>query len=135
MRAASSRIWSPIPNSDQPSATDDVDHSISGPPAQVNQPVGNPSGSFSKESVTAHEPATPSGNWPNGHSRHMSNQVDGYTKLVTDRVNNGCSIHLVTFLFHQLPGSRVAVLDRMKDEVQRVYSTLLTRVVRRPKTA
>jgi hypothetical protein len=61
--------------------------------------------------------------------------VDGYTRLVTDRVQGGCSLHLVTFLFHQLPGPRSAVLDRMKDEVQRVYSTLLTRVVRRPRTA
>jgi hypothetical protein len=61
--------------------------------------------------------------------------VDGYTKLITDRVRDGCSIHLVTFLFRQLPGQRGVVLTRMMDEVQRVYSTLLTRVVRRPRTA
>ena len=38
-------------------------------------------------------------------------------------------------MFAQIAGPRPVVIDRMKDEVQRVYSTLLTRVHRRPKTA
>jgi hypothetical protein len=61
--------------------------------------------------------------------------VDGYTQLVTDRVRAGWSWHLVTFLFSQLPGPRSAVIGGMKDEVHRVYSTLLTRVHRKPRTA
>jgi hypothetical protein len=40
--------------------------------------------------------------------------------LVTDRIYNDWSCHLVTILFFQLPGPRSAVTDRMKDEVQRV---------------
>jgi hypothetical protein len=55
--------------------------------------------------------------------------------MVTDRVRAGWSCHLVTILFSQLPGARPAVIDRMKDEVHRVYSTLLTRVHRKPRTA
>jgi hypothetical protein len=54
--------------------------------------------------------------------------------LVTDRIHDGWSCHLVTILFSQLPGPRGAVIDRMKDEVERVYSTLLTRVHRKPRT-
>jgi hypothetical protein len=61
--------------------------------------------------------------------------LDGYTQLVTDRVRAGWSCHLVTILFSQLPGPRTAVINRMKDEVHRIYSTLLTRVHRKPRTA
>jgi hypothetical protein len=51
------------------------------------------------------------------------------------RVRSGWSCNLVIFLFSQLLGPRSAVISRMKDEVQRVYSTLLTRVHRKPRTA
>jgi hypothetical protein len=61
--------------------------------------------------------------------------IDGFAKLVTDRVHEGWSCDLVTFLFHELPGPRGAVIGRMRDEVERVYSTLVTRVHRKPKTA
>jgi hypothetical protein len=61
--------------------------------------------------------------------------VDGYTQLVTDRVRAGWSCNLVTFLFSQPPGPRSAVISRMRDEVHRIYSTLLTRVHRKPRTA
>jgi len=61
--------------------------------------------------------------------------LDGYTQLVTDRVRAGWSCSLVTFLFSQLPGTRTTVISRVKDEVHRVYSTLLTRVHRKPRTA
>ena len=69
---------------------------------------------------------------------HMPKQYlvpDGYTQLVTDRVRSGWSCNLVTFLFSQLPGPRPAVVNRMKDEVHRVYATLLTRVHRKPRAA
>jgi hypothetical protein len=61
--------------------------------------------------------------------------MDGFAKLVADRVHEGWSCDLVTFLFNELPGPRDAVIGRMRDEVQRIYSTLVTRVHRKPKTA
>jgi hypothetical protein len=61
--------------------------------------------------------------------------LNGYTQLVTDRVKQGWSCYLVTVLFSQFPGSRSVVIGRMKHEVQRVYSTLITRVHRKPRTA
>jgi hypothetical protein len=60
--------------------------------------------------------------------------VQGYTELVTDRIKDGWSSYLLTFLFQHLPGSRPAVIDRMKDEIQRVYLTFVTRVHRKPRT-
>jgi hypothetical protein len=61
--------------------------------------------------------------------------VQGYTELVTERIKHGWSCNLVTFLFTQISGPRSVVIDRMRDEVQRVYSTFLTRVHRKPRTA
>jgi hypothetical protein len=73
--------------------------------------------------------------WSPIGSQAKANLVDGYTHLVTDRVRAGWSCNLVTFLFSQLPGPRTAVISRMKDEVHRIYSTLLTRVHRKPRMA
>jgi hypothetical protein len=61
--------------------------------------------------------------------------VDGYTQLVIDRVDRGWSCHLMTFPFCQLPGPRGAVIQAMKDELHRVYSTFVTRTNRKPRTA
>jgi hypothetical protein len=61
--------------------------------------------------------------------------VAGFTQMVTDRVNDGWSCHLMTFPFAQLPGARGAVIQAMKDEIQRVYSTFVTRTNRKPRTA
>ena len=64
-----------------------------------------------------------------------SQLVQGYTEMVTDRVNDGWSCYLLTFMFSQLPGLRYAVIAQMKDEIHRVYSIFLTRVHRKPRTA
>ena len=74
------------------------------------------------------------------HSRSDADATDrqivqGYTQMVTDRIDKGWTCHLVTFLFSQLPGTRSAVISQMKNEIQRVYSTFLTRVHRKPRTA
>jgi hypothetical protein len=76
-----------------------------------------------------------SGYWSSLGSQAKVDLVDGYTQMVTDRVRSGWSCNLVTFLFSQLPGPRPAVVNRMKNEVQRVYATLLTRVHRKPRAA
>jgi hypothetical protein len=72
----------------------------------------------------------PYSNWSNQIHRNL---VSGFTKMVTDRIQNGWSCHLLTILFSQLPGRRDLVLNQMKDEVQRIYSTFVTRVHRNPR--
>ena len=60
--------------------------------------------------------------------------VVGYTQLVSDRMKDGWSCHFITFPFVQLPGPRGAVIQAMKGELQRVYSTFVTRTHRKPRT-
>jgi hypothetical protein len=48
--------------------------------------------------------------------------VDGYTGLVTDRIQDEWTCHLMTILFSQLPGPRS---HRMKDEVLRMVRPLI----------
>ncbi len=81
------------------------------------------------------------GKWSTTSNTDQTNQhtfqptLNGYTQLITDRIKQGWSCYLVTILFQQLAGSRPTIISRMKQEIQRVYSTLITRVHRRPRTA
>jgi hypothetical protein len=61
-------------------------------------------------------------------------QVGGFGRLVIDRMKDGWSCHFITFPFVQLPGPRGAVIQAMKGELQRVYSTFVTRTHRKPRT-
>jgi hypothetical protein len=56
--------------------------------------------------------------------------IAAYADLVTSRLDDGCSGSMTTFLFEQLPASGRSVL--MLDEIERVYATFVTRVVRAP---
>ena len=115
-----------------PVASDRQSHNpINAQLADGNQPIINPWETSSTNRRTSILPGYLS---PIG-SHAKADLVDGYTQLVTDRVRSGWSCNLVTFLFSQLPGPRTTVISRMKDEVHRVYSTLLTRVHRKPRTA
>jgi hypothetical protein len=58
----------------------------------------------------------------------------GYIQLVEDRVRQGYQPSLITFMFRQLPGSPQAIIRQMRDEVERVFATFLTRVVRDPRS-
>ena len=81
------------------------------------------------------------GRWSTTSKTDQTNQhqiqltLNGYTQLVTDRIKQGWSCYLVTILFQQLPGSQPTIISRMKKEIQQVYSTLITRVHRKPRTA
>lgn len=61
--------------------------------------------------------------------------ADGYGQLVVSRLDDGWSAYLMTVTFEHFRGPRHVVLDRMRDEVQRIYSTLVTFVHRRPRAA
>lgn len=56
----------------------------------------------------------------------------GYELWGERYVAEGWSPYLLTFMFKQLGGSPVAVARQMEREVERVYATLLPRIVRRP---
>jgi hypothetical protein len=114
-----------------PIANDHQPHNpINDQPADGNQPIIN----LHETSSTNRRTSIQSDYWSPFGSQAKADLVDGYTQLVTDRVRAGWSCHLVTFLFSQLPGTRSTIISRMKDEVHRVYATLLTRVHRKPRT-
>jgi hypothetical protein len=56
-----------------------------------------------------------------------------WSREVEDKVTkDGWNAYLVTFMFHHLSGLPVARLKVMQDSVCRFYSTLVTRIVRKP---
>lgn len=55
--------------------------------------------------------------------------------MVTDRVQDGWQCHLATFMYRQMTGASGTVIKKMHDEVERVYSTFITRVCRKPTSA
>jgi hypothetical protein len=129
MSVESEGIWFPIADNHQ------IHNSINDQPADIIQAIINPHETSSGKSVGNREPSIHPGYQSPIGSRAKAALLVGYTQLVTDRVRAGWSCHLVTILFSQLPGPRSAVISRMKDEVHRVYSKLLTRVHRKPRTA
>jgi len=40
--------------------------------------------------------------------------------------------YLLTFMFNRLPGNTSAIVSQMQNEVERVYSALLTWIVKKP---
>ncbi len=132
MSVASHGIWFPI-------ATNHQSHNYHQPtddqPAGNMQAIINPHEASSGKPIATHRQSADPGYWSPIGNRVKADIVDGYTQMVTARVRAGWSCHLVTFLFSQLPGTRSAVIGHMRDEVQRVYSTLLTRVHRKPRKA
>lgn len=65
----------------------------------------------------------------------MSMQAEinlAYASWAERLVAEGWHPYLLTFMFKPLPGSSAAVAYQMEREVERVYATLLTRIVRKP---
>src|SRR5271156_523491 len=61
--------------------------------------------------------------------------IAGYSELVQRQIDHeGFNAFLLSFMFKPLAGSTKTRLIQMNDEVQRVYSTFVTSVVRRPKS-
>lgn len=58
--------------------------------------------------------------------------IQGYAELIQRYVDQGWKAYLVTFMFISLPGGNRAIISQMTDDVTRVYSTFITRVVRNP---
>src|SRR5271154_1438500 len=87
MRAASSRIWFPIPNSDQPYHANQVDHRIDSSLEGDGKPIGYPSKIPSGDFGSIHDSGNRSRYWSQDQSRLRTSWVDGYTRLITDRIH------------------------------------------------
>jgi hypothetical protein len=53
---------------------------------------------------------------------------------VIDRIADGWTAYLLTFKFHPISGNPSSVRHQMHDDVERVYSRFVTRVVRNPRS-
>jgi hypothetical protein len=60
-------------------------------------------------------------------------QIDAYSHWLQRYVDEkGWNPFFITFMYKPLKGHTEAIAHQMKDEVERVYSTFITRVVRNP---
>jgi hypothetical protein len=59
--------------------------------------------------------------------------ITGYSELIQRSMSHGSNAYFLSFMFKPLAGPLKAVMSQMNDEVQRVYSTFVTRVVRNPR--
>jgi hypothetical protein len=62
------------------------------------------------------------------------NLIDGYAQMAENYEQRGWSGYFVAFMFNPIRGSKRKVAAAMQDEVERVYATLVTRVVRDPRS-
>ena len=60
--------------------------------------------------------------------------IAGYSELIQRSMSHGSNAYFLSFMFKPLAGPLKAVMSQMNDEVQRVYSTFVTRVVRNPRS-
>lgn len=60
--------------------------------------------------------------------------VVSYDSMIIGRVMEGWQPYFVNFMFNQIPGRKRTKIKVMTDEVMRVYSTLVTHVVRKPQS-
>jgi hypothetical protein len=60
--------------------------------------------------------------------------IAGYSELIQRSMTQGSDAYLLSFMFKPLAGPLKAVMSQMNDEVQRVYSSFVTRVARNPRS-
>jgi|SRR6266478_5226074 len=66
-------------------------------------------------------------------SMSLNDLINAYSQWLQGYVDEkGWNPFLVTFMYKPLKGHSEAITHQMKDEVDRVYSTFITRVVRNP---
>jgi hypothetical protein len=71
-------------------------------------------------------------NWLNRAQR--INQINAYCTMVKDRLNQGWTGSILTLMFNHLRGSPDSVRLQMRETAQQVYSAILKKMVRRPRS-
>src|SRR4051812_36645423 len=68
------------------------------------------------------------------HNRFYREEIDAYDRWIKGMIRDHRSAYFLNFMFGQLPSNIGAKRAIMADEVTRVYATLVTREVRRPRS-
>jgi hypothetical protein len=61
--------------------------------------------------------------------------IISYEEMIQQRIDEGWQPYFISFMFHRIPGKPVTKKHIMEMEVERVHSTLVTFVVRKPHSA
>lgn len=75
---------------------------------------------------------------PNTATKITASMIDeiitsGYGTMVTERLEHGWEGYLITLMFNRIRGPQPSVIRQMQREVERVYATVLTRIIRNPR--
>jgi len=65
--------------------------------------------------------------------RNITKMISAYAVMVKEHLCLGWAGHLISCLFNQLPGSQSEKNSQMKAEIESVYSSFLTRLIRKPR--
>ncbi len=68
------------------------------------------------------------------HKSHRTRIIAEYGQSLRNDMLNGWTAYLLTFMFNQLRRENGPVIVQMNNEVERFYRTLVTRVVRNPRS-
>jgi hypothetical protein len=60
--------------------------------------------------------------------------ISAYAAFIDDKLDDGWRAYLLTFTFNQLPGKPVTAREIMRQELERMYATMVTRVIRKPRS-
>ena len=72
---------------------------------------------------------------PHQNPQSTNRVLAAYGEMVSRRIMEGWTASLMTFMFNQLGGSTTVKLNVMRNEVEQLYSTFLTRAVREPRSS
>ena len=61
--------------------------------------------------------------------------LDQYAAWVQDTLDQGYTGYLTTFMFNHIPGNSRSIIGTMTKDMEQFYRTLVTRIVRKPRTA
>ena len=72
--------------------------------------------------------------WPSHRSKLLAAEYSKWIAEKTVETINEGDAHFVTFMYHPLPGTQTNKIERMGQDIERIYNRLLTRCVRNPRS-
>ena len=65
---------------------------------------------------------------------YVSSIIQAYSDWVRNSIKKGWNGYLVSILFHDLPGTQTVKIDQMRQAATKMYTRLVTRMVRNPRS-
>lgn len=66
-------------------------------------------------------------------TRIHKEQISGYAMMVRHHLDDGWNGHLMTFVFNQLRGDVRSKNHQMQNQIENVYASMISRLIRRPR--